>query len=44
MTSQPNPPSQKPPEAPGSAWQLKMLIGIITIGVLALILKTLGLF
>ena len=44
MTSQPNPQPQKPQEAPESTWQLKMLIGIITIGVLALILKTLGLF
>jgi hypothetical protein len=40
MTNRP----EKTEKEPESSWQLKLLIGIIAVGVVALILKTIGLF
>lgn len=44
MTTQPTQGPKKPPEGAESTWQLKVLIATIAVGVLALILKTFGLF
>jgi hypothetical protein len=44
MTTPQNPPPRKPEGAPESNWQLKALITTIAAGVLALALKSLGLF